>query len=106
MQSVDTVCPSPSFPWGSSPDTMKQLSLKPPLTAFGDRVHVNITHIRRGGGQDFIPFFMVFMDHMCIPRFQSGCPVCFPKPKSASPTMFVRRTISTFGRAVQCLAPQ
>ena len=39
--------PSPSFPCGSSPDSRKQVPLKPHLAAFGAGVHVNFACILR-----------------------------------------------------------
>ena len=56
--------PSPSFPCGSSPDTMKQLSLKPHLTAPSAKDDDSSS----GSGSP-APFFMVCMYHMCIPGF-------------------------------------
>ena len=56
--------PSPSFPCGSSPDTMKQLSLKPHLTAPSAR-----DDDPSSSSGSPAPFFMVCMYHMCIPGF-------------------------------------
>ena len=56
--------PSPSFPCGSSPDTMKQLSLKPHLTAPSAKDDDSSS----SSGSP-APFFMVCMYHMCIPGF-------------------------------------
>ena len=56
--------PSPSFPCGSSPDTMKQLSLKPHLTAPSAKADDSSS----SSGSP-APFFMVCMYHMCIPGF-------------------------------------
>ena len=56
--------PSPSFPCGSSPDTMKQLSLKPHLTAPSAKDDDSSS----SSGSP-APFFMGCMYHMCIPGF-------------------------------------
>ena len=65
--------PSPSFPCGSSPDTMKQLSLKPHLTAPSAKDDDSSS----SSGSP-APFFMVCMYHMCIPE----CVSCvYPKNK-------------------------
>ena len=56
--------PSPSFPCGSSPDTMKQLSLKPHLTAPSAKDDDSSS----SSGSP-APFFMVCVYHMCIPGF-------------------------------------
>ena len=45
--------------------------------SFWEKVHVDTACILRG--QNLIPFFIVFMYHMCIPRFQSVYPVCIRK---------------------------
>ena len=56
--------PSPSFPCGSSPGTMKQLSLKPHLTAPSAKDDDSSS----SSGSP-APFFMVCMYHRCIPGF-------------------------------------
>ena len=59
-----TQFPSSSFPCGSSPDTMKQLSLKPHLTAPSAKDDDSSS----SSGSP-APFFMVCMYHMCIAGF-------------------------------------
>ena len=56
--------PRPSFPRGSSPDTMKQLSLKPHLAAPSAKDDDSSS----SSGSP-APFFMVCINHMCIPGF-------------------------------------
>ena len=84
--------PSPSFPCDSSPDTMKQLSLKPHLTAPSAKDDDSSS----SSGSP-APFFMVCMYHMCIPGFSSVYPVCISKTKSVCPVLVWIHSISRSG---------
>ena len=60
--------PSPWFACGSSPDTMKQLPLRPHPTSFGDKVHVETACIPWGMAKISFFLFLVFSAPHVYPK--------------------------------------